>query len=771
MGWFQQLLSPDFMPHGYCYLWDARMVWLHVLSDALITLSYYCIPVVLIYFIRKNRDIPFSRIFWMFGTFVLACGTTHLMEIWNVWHGSYLLAGVIKAITAAVSVLTAAMLIPLIPKIISLPGRVHLQEVSRKLEEEIAERNRTGTPIELPLRRKVKAGFAAAVLLTGLLGLLSWRVAQQAAEDADWVAHTHEVMATLALTLRHLVDVETGGRGFALTGREPFLEPYEAGKEGVSGDLQALRRLMADNPDQERRLNVFRGQANARIDAAKKLVALRQNTRTVPTEPQLEQGKEIMDATRATVERMESEERRLLDQRNGHARAARHFTISVIGLGSLLGVVFLFIAWVTVSREIGISARARAQVNALNADLERRVAQRTEALGDSEGRLAGVIQSAMDAILSVDEQQKILLFNAAAERMFRCPAAEALGQPITRFIPQRFHAAHAGHIRKFGDTGVTNRAMGPKNVLWAARADGQEFQIEASISQVETGGKKLFTVILRDVTERVLAEEVRERLAAVVASSDDAIISKNLNGVINGWNHGAEKIFGYSASEAVGKPALMLLPPDRVNEESDILARIRRGDGIEHFETVRVRKDGRKIDVSVTISPIRDSSGAVVGASKIARDITEHKRVEEALRQSDARRRFALETAKLGEWELDLTTLQAARSLRHDEIFGYQSALPEWSFDIFLGHVHADDRESVGKYFQSCVSTGKRWEFECRIVCASGDIRWIWACGDHYRDSSGHASHMFGIVEDITNRKRTEEGLRERSTVHPSGAA
>ncbi len=479
------------------------MVWLHVIADGLIALSYYCIPIILVYFIRKNRDIPFNRIFWMFGTFILACGTTHLMEIWNVWHGSYLLAGVVKAIAAAVSVITVAVLIPLVPRVMSLPGRIHLQEENRKLEQEIAERNRIDAPIEAPLRRKVMVGFAVAVLLTGFLGLLSWQIARQAAEDADWIAHTHEVLTRLEATLRHLVDVESGGRGFALTGDKSYLEPYETGKHAVGQDLQKLRVLIVDNPDQERRLDALDGQANARIEACQALVALRQNTRTVPTELQLERGKQLMDATRATVEGMESEEKRLLEQRTRHARAAQHFTISVIGLGSLLGVVFLSIAGVTVSREIGISARARAQVNALNADLERRVAQRTEALGESEGRLAGVIQSAMDAILTVDEQQKILLFNAAAERMFRCPAMEALGQPITRFIPQRFHTAHAGHIRKFGETGVTNRAMGPKTVLWALRADGQEFQIEASISQVVTGGKKLFTVILRDVTERV----------------------------------------------------------------------------------------------------------------------------------------------------------------------------------------------------------------------------------------------------------------------------
>jgi len=339
----------------------------------------------------------------------------------------------------------------------------------------------------------------------------------------------------------------------------------------------------------------------------------------------------------------------LLTSQNSGARLLRRGTPAALTVLSLIGwsiskplLTEEHFTWVEVSVLAVISGAVLAgftawmafmveRSDALNAELERRVAERTEALGESEGRLAGVIQSAMDAILTVDEEQNILLFNSAAERMFRCPAVEALGQPITRFIPQRFHAAHAGHIHKFGETGVTNRAMGPKNVLWAVRADGQEFQIEASISQVVTGGKKLFTVILRDVTARVQAEAVREHLASVVDSSDDAIISKDLNGTINGWNRGAEKIFGYSASEAVGKPMLMIIPPERSQEEGDILARIRRGESVEHYETVRVRKDGRKIDISVTISPICDSGGTIVGASKIARDITERKRAAEAL--------------------------------------------------------------------------------------------------------------------------------------------
>jgi PAS domain S-box-containing protein len=145
-----------------------------------------------------------------------------------------------------------------------------------------------------------------------------------------------------------------------------------------------------------------------------------------------------------------------------------------------------------------------------------------EALRESQERLAGIVASAMDAIISVDEEQRILVFNAAAERMFRCRAEEMLGQPIDRLIPERFRAIHAEHIRHFGRTGVTSRSMTSPGTLTALRADGEEFPIEATISQVLVGHQKLFTVILRDVTERVQAEEALRRQAEELARVDRA---------------------------------------------------------------------------------------------------------------------------------------------------------------------------------------------------------------------------------------------------------
>src|SRR5207253_3191252 len=135
-----------------------------------------------------------------------------------------------------------------------------------------------------------------------------------------------------------------------------------------------------------------------------------------------------------------------------------------------------------------------------------------------------------------------------------------------------------------------------------------------------------------DITDRKRVEEAAGKLAAIVESSDDAIISKDLDGVITTWNAGAGRVFGYAAGEVVGRPIALLLPPDRPDEEQMILDKLRRGERVDHFETVRVRKDGRHVDVSITVSPIRDAAGRVIGASNISRDFTDRKRLEETLR-------------------------------------------------------------------------------------------------------------------------------------------
>jgi two-component system cell cycle sensor histidine kinase/response regulator CckA len=249
-------------------------------------------------------------------------------------------------------------------------------------------------------------------------------------------------------------------------------------------------------------------------------------------------------------------------------------------------------------------------------------------------RLAAVVESSDDAIIGKTLEGTITAWNPGAENLFGYATSEAVGKQIEMLLPPE---------RINEESEILERIRNGQRVKHfetvRVRKDGTKVDVSVTISPIRdrSGAIMGASEISRDITERMRAEELGERLAAVVESCEDAIIGKSLDGTITDWNPGAENLFGYLASEAMGKPIEMLLPPERANEESEILARISRGERLEHFETVRLQKDGKRVDVSVSISPIRDRSGLIVGASKIARDISERKCAEEELRKSEER--------------------------------------------------------------------------------------------------------------------------------------
>jgi PAS domain S-box-containing protein len=286
-------------------------------------------------------------------------------------------------------------------------------------------------------------------------------------------------------------------------------------------------------------------------------------------------------------------------------------------------------------------------------------------------RLAGLLDSAMDAIITVDEAQNIVLYNRAAERIFGWPFDKVKGQPLTLLLPQRYQATHAEHVRRFGETGVTSRRMGATAVVYGRRANGEEFPVDASISQVDTADGKLFTVILRDVTQRLRAEQeqarLAQRLSGLLDSAMDAIITVDEGQRILMYNRAAEKIFGWAAMQVMGRSLDMLLP-ERFRHGH--LAHIRRfattgvtsrrmGDGTVIYG---LRSSGEEFPMDASISQLETAEGKLF--TVILRDVTERVRAHEDLAA------FATQANAIREQEKS----RVAREL-HDELAQSLTAL------------------------------------------------------------------------------------------------
>jgi len=257
-----------------------------------------------------------------------------------------------------------------------------------------------------------------------------------------------------------------------------------------------------------------------------------------------------------------------------------------------------------------------------------------------------------DAVIAVGREGTIVQVNSQTQALFGYDRDELIGQKVEMLVPESFRQQHNHHRDNFARAPKTRR-MGADLDLYGRRRNGSEFPVEISLSPIVTDGGGFVLSAIRDISDRKrIAEELRRaneelhqktieqlgeyrsRLVSIIDSSEDAILSKDLNGTITSWNKGAEHIYGYTPDEVVGKHISLLIPSDRHDEIPEILRRVARGERIEHHESVRLTKDARRLDVSLSVSPLRDASGDIVGASVIARDITAQKRAEGQLRQS-----------------------------------------------------------------------------------------------------------------------------------------
>ena len=363
-----------------------------------------------------------------------------------------------------------------------------------------------------------------------------------------------------------------------------------------------------------------------------------------------------------------------------------------------------------------------------------------QALRASKARINRILKSITDLYYSLDKQWRFTDVNRQAELLFGKRRDELIGNVIWEVFPTSDESALAENLRKAFEKNVPVHS----ELVWGAFPSAW---FEAHIYPSQSG----LSVYLRDITARKAGEASRRQLASIVESSEDAIVSKDLNGVINSWNRGAEQLFGYTAEEVIGKPITILIPEGRDEEEPAILARIRSGRAVEHYETVRRRKDGTLIDISLSVSPVRDEFGNIIGAAKIARNITEQKRAQEAIRFQasllDAVEQAVIATdleGKIIYWNSFAERLYGWRS---DDVMG--SNVVE-----IIPSMAAKEHASL---IMEQLRDGQSWAGEMIVRRRDGSEFLAVVTDSPILNAKGDLIGIVGVSSDVTEAQRAEE--------------
>jgi PAS domain S-box-containing protein len=404
-------------------------------------------------------------------------------------------------------------------------------------------------------------------------------------------------------------------------------------------------------------------------------------------------------------------------------------------------------------------------------------------LRESESRLRTIIDAEPECVKVVARDGQLIEMNAAGLRMLEADSLAAIADKnLLEFVLPDYREAFVDLHRKVidgrGDT-LEFEIVGLK---------GQRRRLETHAAPLRDANGEVIALlgVTRDITDRKAAETDRARLAAIVENSGDAIISRGLDLKVLTWNRAAERMFGYSAEEVIGRATNdFFIPADRLAEVAEKRELMSRGEPVPPYDTVRLGRNGRPVDVSITQSPIRDASGCVTGVSLTMRDISERKRADEALRAareeleqrvhertaelsrtnnllraSEERLQHALTVGKMGTWEREFATGREEWDQRSYEIFGFA---PGTAVDLetFISRIHPDDLGAVREAIQLTERTGAAYDCDYRVIKTDGKLVWIHAIGGLRCDSAGVATHIAGINFDITERKQAEDALRE----------
>ncbi len=385
--------------------------------------------------------------------------------------------------------------------------------------------------------------------------------------------------------------------------------------------------------------------------------------------------------------------------------------------------------------------------------------QLDNALRESEERFRSVFQEARIGMAIMSLEGRFLAVNPAFCDFLGYSEEELLRKDIASIT----YSEDLPHTTELLCTAVARGKELSTHEKRYLHKDGQPRwgEVAASVVHGVKGHPKYFVAQLLDITDRKKSQDARLRLATLVESSDDAIIGKTIDGIVTTWNKGAEQLYGYQAEEVIGKPISLLAPPELSGDFHEIMAKLWRGETVKNYETVRQRKDGVRINVSLTVSPVKDLEGRVVGSSAIAHDISERKRQEAALRESEERFRLMADSAPALIWMTGTNKLCTFFNQGWLKFTG--RSMKQELGEGWTAGVHTDDLERCLDTYSGAFDARVDFEMEYRLRRFDGDYRWLLDCGVPRFGPDGTFCGYIGSCVDITERKLSEMSLRELS--------
>ena len=417
----------------------------------------------------------------------------------------------------------------------------------------------------------------------------------------------------------------------------------------------------------------------------------------------------------------------------------------------------------TPSQQAALAALGHQIVDLLT--LRKTLAERDQAqarLREFAEQLHTTVEAMQEGLVLQDVNGVIQVCNHAAEQILGLTAAQMMGRTS---LDPRWRAIREDGDEFPGEQHPAMRALhtgaAQRDVLMGIyKPDDTLAWISVNASPMfRPGEARPYSVVVTfaDVTERKQSDDARGRLAAIVDSSTDAIVSATLDGTIVSWNAGAEALYGYAASEMVGNNAATLAGPDQVSPVPDVIRKLRRGEDVPPMEVMRRRKDRSPVDVHLSFSPIRNAGGEMVGLAAIGRDITAQKRAEDAVRRSEARLAEAQRVARIGSWDFNIETAKLSVSDELLHLFGRDPADGKPSVEMLMAYSHPDDLAVQGAISQQAMQDGLPYEFDIRIRQSDGGYRWAHAVGQGGLDEAGQVCRLFGTLMDIHERKVAEQ--------------